>query len=283
MSILKRRSLIILSFLAFLNAFAWIAVFDLARSKNLEVVFFDVGQGDAAFIETPRGHQILIDGGPDSSLPEKLAKEMPFWDRTIDLIILTHPEKDHMAGLIEVLRSYKVENVLWTGVVRNTADCQEWIKLTAEEGARMHIAESGLRVKIGQAFLYVLHPFENLEGKNIEDSNNTSVIARIVFKETSFLFTGDAYQSAENKIISLKADLDSDVLKAGHHGSKTSTGKEFVEAVSPKFAIISCGRDNSYGHPSPEALEALEGAEILRTDREGNIKFMSDGREVWLD
>lgn len=280
---LKRRSLIILSFLAFLNAFAWIAAFDLARSKNLEVVFFDVGQGDAAFIETPQGHQILVDGGPDSSLPEKLAKEMPFWDRTIDLIILTHPEKDHMAGLLEVLKRYEVANVLWTGVVRNTADWQEWARLVAEEGARTHIAEFGLKVKIGQTFLYVLHPFENLEGRNIEDSNNTSVIVRIVFKEASFLFTGDAYQSAENKIISLKADLDSDVLKAGHHGSKTSTGKEFVEAVSPEFAVISCGKDNSYGHPSPEVLEALEGAEILRTDKEGNIKFVSDGSKVWLD
>jgi len=218
-------------------------------------------------------------------LLEKLAEEMPFWDRTIDLVILTHPEKDHMAGLIEVLKSYEVENVLWTGVVRDTADYREWLKLIREEGANLHIAESGLKIGFGQPyeFLYVLHPFESQEGMEMEDSNNTSIIARLVYKDISFIFTGDAYQSAEKQIISLGAEVDSDVLKAGHHGSRTSTSREFVEAVSPEFAVISCGKDNSYGHPSQDALEALEGIDVLRTDLQGDVRFASDGKEVWLD
>jgi competence protein ComEC len=218
-------------------------------------------------------------------LLEKLAEEMPFWDRTIDLIILTHPEKDHMTGLIEVLKSYEVENVLWTGVVRNTADYREWLKLTGEEGTNLHIAKSGLKIGFGRPyeFLYVLHPFESQEGMKMEDSNNTSIVARLVYKDASFIFTGDAYQSAEKQIISLGAEVDSDVLKAGHHGSKTSTSREFVEAVSPEFAVISCGRDNSYGHPSSDALEALEGIDVLRTDLQGDVRFASDGKEVWLD
>ena len=142
----KKKILIILAVLLGSNVFAWLIVFDLSRPEVLEVSFFDVGQGDAAFIETPQGHQILIDGGPSSIILEKLAQEMPFWDRTIDLIILSHPEKDHLAGLIEVLKRYKVENILWTGVVRETAEFEEWQELIKEEGAKIFIAEFGLRI-----------------------------------------------------------------------------------------------------------------------------------------
>ena len=124
---------IILGILLGLNALAWLAVYNLSQARLLEVDFFDTGQGDAIFIETPQNYQILIDGGPDSTILEKLNKEMPFWDRTIDLIILTHPEKDHMAGLIEVLKRYKVENILWTGIVRDTAEYKEWQKSIQKE------------------------------------------------------------------------------------------------------------------------------------------------------
>src|SRR3989344_5904007 len=115
----KNPALIILSGLAVINILAWIVVYDLSKPAFLEVVFFDVGQGDAIFIETPERHQVLIDGGPDSVILEKLARSMPFWDRTIDLIILTHPEADHLTGLLDVLARYKAKNILWTGVVRD--------------------------------------------------------------------------------------------------------------------------------------------------------------------
>ena len=267
-----------------LNLLAWIAVWEL-RPQELEVTFFDIGQGDAAFIETPERLQILIDGGPSSVILEKLGQEMPFWDRTIDLVILTHPERDHLAGLLEVLKSYRVENILWTGVVRDTAEYKEWQRLIKEEGANIFIAKAGQKISLAVSntakLLEVLYPFEGLEGKKLKDSNNTSIIARLVFGKTSFLFTGDATQSVEKELIlgrtEYKAQLDSDVLKVGHHGSKTSTSKEFVEAVSPEIAVISDGKNNQYGHPHQEVLNNLAGAQIFRTDLDGDIKIISNG------
>ena len=164
----KKLILAILLGLFFLNFLAWLVVYNLSQSRFLEVTFFDVGQGDAIFIETPKLHQILIDGGPDSTILGKLGKEMPFWDRTIDLVILTHPEHDHYGGLIEVLKRYKVENILWTGVIRDTAEFREWQRLIKEEGAKITIAKMGQKIKIHKCYLCdlsVLYPFENLEGK----------------------------------------------------------------------------------------------------------------------
>lgn len=282
----KNPVLIILGILFGLNILAWVAVGELAGSGGLEVTFFDVGQGDAAFIETPEGRQILIDGGPSSVILEKLGHEMPFWDRTIDLVILTHPEKDHLSGLLEVLKRYKVENILWTGVVRDTAEFKEWQKLIAEERAKITIAKSGQLISAGmeRSNLSILYPFESLGGEILKDSNNTSIVARLVFGETSFLFTGDATQSVEKELVlpptphnPTPHNLDADVLKVGHHGSKTSTSKEFVEAVSPVIAVISVGKDNTYGHPRQEVLDNLAGIKILRTDLDGDIKITSDG------
>ena len=284
----KNSVLIILGILLGLNLLAWVAVWELAGSGRLEVTFFDVGQGDSILIETPQNQQILIDGGPSGErVLEKLGKEMPFWDRTIDLIILTHPERDHMAGLLEVLKRYEVQNILWTGVVRDTAEYQEWEKLIGEEGANIYIAKAGLRITggptslqiWGRSDLDVLYPFESLEGKEMKDSNDTSIIVKLIFGKISFLFTGDASQSVEKRLVLglAKHNLDAEVLKVGHHGSKTSTSGEFVEAVSPDIAVISAGRNNSYGHPHREVLDNLAGVNIFRTDLSGDIKIISDG------
>ena len=188
----------ILSFLFLLNILAWLVVYDLNKPQLLEVNFFDVGQGDAIFIETPQRRQILIDGGPTSIILEKLGQEMPFWDRAIGLIILTHPEHDHLAGLIEVLKRYKVENILWTGVVRDTAEYKEWQRLIRDEEAKIFIAEAGQKIiwkSEFNGFIGVLYPFENLEGQEFKNSNNTSIVAKLIFGENSFLFTVDAYKS----------------------------------------------------------------------------------------
>ena len=268
-----------------LNAIAWLAVFEINHVKFLEVNFFDVGQGDSIFIETPQGHQILIDGGPNSTILEKLGKEMPFWDRTIDLIILTHPEHDHIAGLLEVLKTYKVEQILWTGVLRDTREYKKWLELIQEEvkqGAKITIAQSPQQIRLlglNPCNLQILWPVKNLEGQEIKNTNITSVITRLVFGENSFLFTGDAYKSVERKLIKAGAEIDSDILKVGHHGSKTSSAPEFIEAVSPKIAVIQCGKDNRYGHPYQETLACLEkyDIKIMRTDLDGDVKIISDG------
>ncbi|MFH1181048.1 MAG: ComEC/Rec2 family competence protein [bacterium] len=273
----KNQILIILSGLVFFNVLAWLVVYDSSKNKFLEVNFFDVGQGDSIFIETPGRAQILIDGGPDSAVLEKLAKEMPFWDRTIDLVILTHPEKDHLAGLLDVLSKYKVENILWTGIIRDTAEYQEWVKLIESEGAKIFIAKAGTRALSESARIDILSPLESLVGQEFKDSNDTSIVAKLTFGESSFLFTGDISKSVEKELN--KNDVDSDVLKVGHHGSKTSSGEEFIKEVSPQIAVISAGKNNSYGHPHKEVLDILNeyGIHIYETGKDGDIKIISDG------
>jgi len=277
----------ILGFLVLLNVLAGIVALDLSKVRFLEVNFFDVGQGDSIFIETPGRHQILIDGGPGSAILEKLAKEMPFWDRTIDLIILSHPERDHLAGLIEVMKRYRVENILWTGIIRDTAEFKEWKKAIEEEKANVKIAQVPQKIfwrshLQNYSFIEVLYPFENLAGQELTNSNNTSIVSRLVFGDNSFLFTGDVQKSAEKKLAEGENNLDSDILKVAHHGSKNSNSKEFVEKVSPEIAVISVGKGNSYGHPHQEVLDILSGygIKVLRTDQSGDIKIISDGKNI---
>lgn len=283
----KKLGFLAILFLFSANLIVWQIIFYLNGGNFLEVTFFDVGQGDAIFIETPYKSQILIDGGPNSIILEKLAKEMPFWDKTIDLIILTHPEKDHITGLLSVLESYNVERILWTGIVRNTSQYDKWKEMIEKENAEIIIADSSQKIKIGNVFLDILYPFESLEGEEFKNSNNTSIIAQLIFGNSSFLFTGDAGKSIERKILSrYKEDvINSDVLKISHHGSKTSTSEEFLEEVSPEIAVISCGKNNSYNHPHQEVLKNLEkfGIEILRTDINGDIKISSFGKDLKIE
>lgn len=283
--------LLIFGVLLVSNLMAWIVVVDLSQPQFLEVTFFDVGQGDAIFIVSPRRHQILIDGGPTSMILEKLGKEMPFYDRTIDLIILTHPEHDHIAGLIEVLKRYKIDNILWTGVLRDTNEYQEWrqvlLKEQDKEKAKIYIAQAGQKITWSgchpDQHMEVLFPFEDLEGRAVKNTNNTSIVSKLIFREISFLFTGDAYKSVEKKL--LEKMIDSDVFKVGHHGSKTSTSEEFLKEVSPEIAVISVGKENHYGHPHPETLAVLNKYDIniLRTDQKGDIRIISDGNNLSIN
>ena len=269
--------------LLYFNVLAWLAVFDLSQN-DLEIVFFDVGQGDSIFIETPSKHQILIDGGPDSSVLEKLGQNMAFYDRTIDLIVLTHPDHDHLAGLIEVLNDYRVENILWTGVIKETAEFDEWKRLIGEEGAKIVIAEAGQKIVcLGETDLtemVILHPFENLEGQTMKNVNNTSIVIQLCFEEIKVLLTGDINSSVEKSLIK-KNSLQSDVLKIAHHGSKISSSEDFLREVLPQLAVISVGADNSYGHPDSAVLELLSqyGIKPLRTDQDGDIKIFSGGED----
>lgn len=271
------------------NILAWLVVFDLAKPKYLEVTFFDVGQGDAALIETPQRQQILIDGGPSSIILEKLGKEMPFWDRTIDLIILTHPEIDHLSGLLEVLKRYKIENILWTGVVREIPEYKEWQKLLEKEGANIFFVKTGQKISCTECRrqkweMKILFPFQNLAGQRMErSSNDTSIVAKLSSGQIDILFTGDIEAKTEQELVGRGLDLKSEILKVAHHGSKTSTIPEFIAAVSPEIAVISVGKDNPYGHPHSQTLENLRGIKILRTDIDGDIKIKSDGEGYWQE
>jgi competence protein ComEC len=279
---MKKNWFWILIFLVFANILAWTAVFDSAGQKFLAVDFFSVGQGDSEFVITPGGGQILVDGGPDSSVLEKLGKAMPFWDRTIDLVILSHPEKDHLAGLIEVLKRYKVENILWSGIVRDTAEYQEWVGGIKKEGAKIVIAQAGEKIKIGKLEIDVLNPSESLEGQELKDSNDSSVVVKLIYGQNSFLFTGDISEKVEQSLAQNLSEIDSDVLKVAHHGSKCSSSDGFIKDVSPQIAVIEVGKDNSYGHPTQEVLDRLlnYGINILRTDQNGDIKIISDSKNL---
>jgi len=284
----KKIFLYFIAILLLLNFFCWQEVFNLVKNGYiLKVYFLDVGQGDSIFIETPQKHQILIDGGPDSIVLEKLQKIMPATDRTIDLVILTHPEKDHMQGLIEVLQRYSVDYILWTGIIRDSPEYQKWISVLAEEqnqGAKIITAEFGQAITAGGVKIDILHPFEKLVGQEMEDSNDSSVVSRLFFGENVFLFTGDITTKTEQELMEEKMELRADILKVGHHGSKYSTAIEFLENISPEFAIISSGK-NSYGHPTSEVLQRLKnfGIKVLRTDLDGDIKIISDGKNIIIN
>lgn len=274
-------ALSVILFLVFCNIFVWKQVLDFIGNPYLNVIFFNVGQGDAIFIKTPQKHQILIDGGPDSAILGKTSKIMPFWDRSIDLVILTHPEADHLAGLIEILKYYKVDYILWTGVVRDTSEFKEWQKLIGKEGAKIIIAQANQKIRVGEILLNILSPLENMEGKKSADSNDTSIVSQLIFNNNSFLFTGDISGPMEERLADEKVNLDSDVLKVSHHGSKYSTFDKFLGAVTPEIAIIQVGKNN-YGHPTEEAINRLKKfvSGILRTDKDGDIKIMSDGSNL---
>lgn len=253
------------------------------ESKALEVDFFNVGQGDAILIKTPEHQRILIDGGPTNAVVEKLGENMIFYDKNIDLMILTHPHADHLVGLIEVLKRYKVKKILATGAINSTPDYLAWLDEIKKENVLMEIASAGQIIDLGENLkMEIFYPTENFSGKQPDNLNNTSIVAKLVFGDTSFLFTGDAEKEVEDNLVASGVDLKADVLKVGHHGSRNATGQEFLDRVKPKFAVISVGAKNTFGHPNKTVLNRLEklGVELFRTDEDGDVKMVSDGMKI---
>jgi len=294
----KKIILLVAGFLVCFNIAAWQLVFDLNSPQLLEVNFFSVGQGDSEFIKTPDNRYILIDGGPSSAVLQKLAGKMPFWNKTIDIVVLTHPEKDHMTGILDILQRYNVKYFLWTGVVKNDAEniklanlLQEassstsfLASLSGKEPTKIINSVPGQKIHIGSVTLDILYPFENLVGKELKNSgNDASIVVKIIYGNDSFLFTGDISSVAEKQLVnSYKTNsLQADVLKVAHHGSKYSTSDLFLEKVEPIFAVIEVGK-NSYGHPTPEVLQRLEkfGINVFITQQDGDIEFISDGKII---
>jgi len=283
MVIQKKQKIGFLISLFIIATIVWIFVFTQENNKFLKVEFFDVGQGDAEFIETPLKQQIFIDGGPDMSVLEKLGRVMPFYDRYIDLVILTHPEADHLNGLIEVLKRYNVGAVITTGIIRDTQEYKEWTNILKEKNTPIFVAKAGGIIDLGNDInLNILYPLENLAGKKMSDTNNNSIVSQLVYGNFEALFTGDIEKSAENKLVNAGINLNSDILKIAHHGSKTSTSDAFLKAVNAILAIIEVGKDNSYGHPHQEVLERLKNLNILQTGKDGDIKILSNGENFFV-
>ena len=249
-------------------------------SHHLSVSFLDVGQGDAILIQGPTGIQVLIDGGANQEVLRALGTRLPFYDRSIDAVIATHPDQDHIGGLRDVVVRYEVGYFFEPGVVSGTS--AETALNTALEKREVHrvLARKGMRLLIGGgAYIDVLFPDRDVSGL---ETNTASVIVRLVYDETEFLFTGDSPQSIEQFLVMTVGEgLESDVLKVGHHGSKTSSAPAFIDTVRPQYAVISAGKDNKYGHPHKEVvtLFAERGIQVLQT-AEKSVRFTSNGQTI---
>jgi competence protein ComEC len=265
---------------------------------DLVVSFIDVGQGDSILIEAPSGQKALIDGGgrQENASSKSLNKEdpvgrsivVPFLRKKginkLDLVVLTHPHDDHVAGLPYVLEKIKAKMVMDSGQPQISRGYSRFLKLIAQKKVPYKIARAGQIIDLGEGVKgYILHPSEPLISGTESDLNNNSIVIKLDYGKTTFLFMGDAGFEAENRILSKGYSLISDVLKVGHHGSMTSTSIKLLEAVRPKYAVISVGVKNRYGHPSPETLRRMEnfGIKVLRTDLNGAVIFRSDGVKAY--
>ncbi len=263
------------------NFFVWRAV-GAGVTPPLKVAFLNIGQGDAIYIEAPNGNQVLLDGGRGRGVLAALGEVMPFSDLSLDLVIASHPDADHIGGLVDVFERYEVGGFLDPGLPAATQVYEKLLASVAAEGSTRAVARRGLRVNLDAERGVVLQIlFPDLVPAGWE-TNEASIIAKLTYGEADFLLTGDAPQTIERYLVSLDGDfLSSEVLKLGHHGSKTSSGEEFLEAVQPAYGVVSVGKNN-YGHPSPEVLDRLEKEKIpyLRTDEEGTIIFETNGQEI---
>ncbi len=278
--------LLFLLALIFANAFVWYSVLREARPKVVTVAFLNIGQGDAIFIESPTGNQIMIDGGPAHKVLEELRKVMPFYDRSIDMLFVTNPDADHYAGFIDVLKMYKITEVVEPGTISKTDTYKYFANLVKEEHASTTLARKGMVFHLGDgADLHILFPDRDVSKSDI---NEGSIVAKLVYGSTSVMLVGDAPRSTEEYAASSTpasipdGGFQSDVLKVGHHGSRTSASESFVRAVNPRYAVVSYGCTNRYGHPHKETVDLFAKLNIpmLATCKQGTIIMKLNGTTI---
>lgn len=252
----------------------------------LELNVLDVGQGDAIFIQTPSGKTVLIDGGPDNKVIRRLSEELPFWQRQIDLVILTHPHDDHFQGLVEVLKRYQVTKLLITRVECFNPAYQEFLEVARSSKTQISLVDDLDKFVIDDINFTVLYPIAKVADKKYDNFNNSSIVLKLSYHDIDFLMMGDAEVVVEEELLSKSINvLESEVLKLGHHGADTSSDEDFLRAVNPKIALISVGEINSYGHPSPLITKRLDRLSIKQylTKDLGTIKLQTDGKWLKVD
>jgi len=266
----------------------WAAILNMPDNK-LHVSILDVGQGDAILIQTPNRQDILIDGGPSpQAINLELSKKLPFWNRDIDLVVLTQPQADHVTGLVEVIHNYEVLQVIEPGIAYSSAIYQQWLNLIKKQEIEYKIAQSGQEIDLGDGIkIEVLNPPSPPLQNTSDDVDNNGVVLRLSWKEVSFLFTADIHKEAEWYLIARRANLKSTVLKVAHHGSRTSTSPEFLAVVDPDVAAISVGANNRFGLPNVEVVnrltERLGNDMVYLTSNDGTIEFVTDGERLWVE
>jgi competence protein ComEC len=280
-----RTRILILFVLSSVTAIIWLIPGSTQEhGEYLTVQFLDVGQGDSILITTPDNHEMLIDGGRDASVLRMLGEERPFFDKSIDVVVATHPDLDHVGGLTDVLERYEVASILLTENEQDTPANIEFLAAAAAENAVLIRPDAGEQFMLGEnVSIAVLSPTGD---ERLWESNTASIVLKVTYGETSFMLTGDAPSEIENYIVGAYGTfLDSDVLKLGHHGSRTSTSELFLDAVSPSYAVVSAAVGNSYGHPHQEVMQRVFARNIQssHTGTDGTITFHSDGQTVWKE
>lgn len=265
------------------NGFVWYAVCTDSKGQMV-LAFLDVGQGDSVYVRSPDGYDMLIDGGPDHAAVRELPNVMGPLDRTIDLVVETHPDKDHIAGLVDVLARYQVRTVMTPGVANDTDTFRALEHAIASEPQVTRVtARRGMRIHLGSAvYADVLYPDHDVS--RIRATNDASITLHLVYGSTTAMLTGDLPSTIEDMLVrDYGTALQSDILKAGHHGSKYSTDALWLRAVHPRVVVISAGAHNTYGHPSPDVLERVRnvGADIVSTIDRGSIIYESDGTHMY--
>ena len=266
--------------LAISLAILW-SSFSNERVSYLRVDFLDVDQGDAILVTSPSGIQMLIDAGKDRSVLRALGDVMDFSDRKIDVVVATHPDADHIGGFPDVFDRYDVDLIVGVNASSGTKIYENFKTKVAGEDANTINAERGMTINFGAGVLaQVLFPYAD----TTITGNDASVIIKIIYEDAEVLLTGDAGRGVEEHLVLLERNLlESDILKVGHHGSKTSTSQIFLETVKPIISIISAGENNRYGHPHGEVTNLLTsvGVPYVGTYKEGTVTLLSDGQKVW--
>lgn len=243
-------------------------------SSAIKLTFLDVGQGDAELIVTPKGQDILIDGGPNDSVVNKLDKTIPFYSHKLDAIVLTHPHADHVSGLVAVVKKYQIGKVYMSGVTHTAPEYMAFLEALKNQNVPVQLVKSGDNLDFGDGIkLDFLYPLASLKNQTAENLNLTSVVTRLSWGKASALMMGDLEAEGQEKLLASGQNVASDILKVSHHGSKDSVDAKFLAVVNPKYAVIEVGKDNSFGHPSKEMLNLLSGLIVYRTDYDGDIRF----------
>lgn len=247
--------------------------------NNIVVHFLDVGQGDSEFIELPNGECMLIDSGTAEYSQTVIESIEEYGYTSVDYVVATHPHADHIGGMSEIIESFDIGEVYMPKASASTKTFENLLTAVSDKGLTVNTAKAGVEIYSDSTLkMEFLAPVNS----DYEDLNNYSAVLKITYGGNSFLFTGDAEDVSEAEMLDDNYNLlNSDVLKVGHHGSSSSSTAEFLSAVNPEYAVISCGADNSYGHPHNEAVERLTdiGAEVYRTDKQGTITVTCDGND----
>lgn len=280
---MRNRAFVVPVLLLILNVVIWATLAQATERQSgvLTVSFLDIGQGDSIYIEAPNGRQMIVDGGPNESLMSALPDVLVFGDKTIDVLVVTNPDADHYSGFIPLIESFEIGAIVESGTSSDTTLYDSFQQLITEKEIDHVEAYSGQKIILDEernVYLEILFPNTDVSSW---DSNDGSIVSKLVYGNTSVLLMGDSTKLAEGIVVSRNDLSGVDILKAGHHGSKTSTGLPLLEESKPSVVVISAGEDNRYGHPDEETIENLNemGIPYLVTMDEGTITFISDGEK----